>query len=451
MNRQNQPIKDADPKTGWRRHPVLFTALVCLVTAIVVFLSTFFSMMGYYRNEIENYRAHYVKISDKYDIGLIEAALGLLDAGSLFDLPDREDLTEAMIEAAIAAMGDRYGTFFTDVEYAAYSSDLAGEYVGIGVTIQQADDGNALIVLVHKDSPAERSGLLAGDQIVSVDGVRFADGYEAAFNSITGAAGSAAEVTYLRAGVESSVTVPRGDFIKQTVVSRIETYGESRIGYVHISGFDGHTYEQFRAAVTELEAPEANVSALIFDLRSNGGGLLSEVAKVLAYLLPDGVIAYVKYPGESHDYTISAKDGYVKSGSSSEEYCKGGHQITLPSAVLVNGKTASAAELFTASLRDYATPAFGSALDVTIVGTRTYGKGTVQTTYSLLNSGNMLKMTVAHYNPASNVNYDGEGITPDVVRELTEDEEAVSVFLRTQENDPQLTAALALLDQKVNP
>lgn len=451
MIERNPPIKEPETRTGWRRHPILFTALACFVTGIVVFLATFFSVTVRYRSEIEDYRAHYVRVSDKYDVGLVETALGLLDADSIYDLPDRETLTETMIEAAIAAMGDRYGTFFTDAEYAAYSARLDGDLFGIGVSLEEAADGNARIILVHRGSPADTGGLLAGDEIVSVDGVRFSDGFSAAFDAIAGKEGSVAEIVYLRGGVESSVSVTRGEYVKQTVVSRIETYGESRIGYVHISGFDGHTYEQFVSAISELESPEANVDALIFDLRQNGGGLLTEVSKVLAYLLPDGVIAYVDYRSESlSDYTISSEDGYLKSGSSSVLYCEGGHRITLPAAVLVDGNTASAAELFTASLRDYATPAFGSALDVTVVGTVTYGKGTVQTTYAL-GSGYKLKMTLAHYAPASGVNYDGVGIVPDVVRELTEDEAAISVFLRTRENDPQLSAALALLDQKVNP
>ena len=451
MNDQNQPIETTEPTPVWRSHPRLFTALACLVTGIVVFLATFFSITGYYRNEIEDYRAHYVKSSGKYDAGLLEAALGLLDTDSIHDLPDRQELTETMIEAAIAAMGDRYGTFFTDVEHAAYSSDLAGEFVGIGVTLQKTDGGNGRIVLVHRGSPAEESGLVAGDEIIAVDGVRFADGYDQAFDAVAGEAGSVVRITYLRAGAESTVEVTRAAVVKQTVVSRIETYGASRIGYVYISGFDEHTYEQFCEAVSYLESEEANVGALLFDLRNNGGGLLPEVAKVLAYLLPDGVIAYVDYKSDAHaDYAITAKDGYVRMGSSPSLYCEGGHRISLPVAVLVNGKTASAAELFTASLRDWATPAFGSALDVSIVGTNTYGKGTMQTTYRLA-AGAWLKMTVAHYSPPSNVNYDGEGIAPDLVKELTEDEEAVSVYLRTQGNDPQLVAALALLDQKVNP
>ena len=451
MIERNPPIKEPETRTGWRRHPILFTALACFVTGIVVFLATFFSVTVRYRSEIEDYRAHYARVSDKYDVGLVETALGLLDADSIYDLPDRETLTETMIEAAIAAMGDRYGTFFTDAEYAAYSARLDGDLFGIGVSLEEAADGNARIILAHRGSPADTGGLLAGDEIVSVDGVRFSDGFSAAFDAIAGKEGSVAEIVYLRGGVESSVSVTRGEYVKQTVVSRIETYGGSRIGYVHISGFDGHTYEQFVSAISELESPEANVDALIFDLRQNGGGLLTEVSKVLAYLLPDGVIAYVDYRSESlSDYTISAADGYLKSGSSSTLYCEGGHRITLPAAVLVDGNTASAAELFTASLRDWATPAFGSALDVTVVGTTTYGKGTVQTTYAL-GSGYKLKMTLAHYAPASGVNYDGVGIVPDVVRELTEDEAAISVFLRTRENDPQLSAALALLDQKVNP
>ena len=449
MNRQDEFLPP-EPKKKQSLPPLLVTVLSCVLVGLIVFAATFFSLTAYYSEKIDDYSENYVRKSDKYDAGLLEAALGLLDANSIFDLPDRTTLTETMIEAAISAMGDRYGAFFTDAEYAAYSSDLAGSFVGIGVTLQKNDDGNALVLLVHAGSPAEDAGLLAGDVLISVGGIRFADGYDEAFDSIVGEAGSTVEISFLRAGASMSATVTRAEVVKQTVISRIETYGTSRIGYVHITGFDGHTYEQFQNAVSGLE--NEGVDALIFDVRSNGGGLLSSVGKMLAYLLPDGVIAYVDYKSESlSDYTIASENGYVRSGSASPVlYCEGGHRITVPAAVLVNSKTASAAELFTAALRDYATPEFESALDVTVVGTTTYGKGTVQTTYSL-GADNALKMTVARYSPPSNVNYDGVGIQPGTVVELTEEQEKISVYLRTQENDPQLCAALALLDQKVNP
>ena len=449
MNRQDEFLPP-EPKKKQSLPPLLVTVLSCVLVGLIVFAATFFSLTAYYSEKIDDYSENYVRKSDKYDAGLLEAALGLLDANSIFDLPDRTTLTETMIEAAISAMGDRYGTFFTDAEYAAYSSDLAGSFVGIGVTLQKNDDGNALVLLVHAGSPAEDAGLLAGDVLISVGGIRFADGYDEAFDSIVGEAGSTVEISFLRAGASMSATVTRAEVVKQTVISRIETYGTNRIGYVHITGFDGHTYEQFQNAVSGLE--NEGVDALIFDVRSNGGGLLSSVGKMLAYLLPDGVIAYVDYKSESlSDYTIASENGYVRSGSASPVlYCEGGHRITVPAAVLVNSNTASAAELFTAALRDYATPEFESALDVTVVGTTTYGKGTVQTTYSL-GADNALKMTVARYSPPSNVNYDGVGIQPGTVVELTEEQEKISVYLRTQENDPQLCAALALLDQKVNP
>ena len=296
MNRQDEFLPP-EPKKKQSLPPLLVTVLSCVLVGLIVFAATFFSLTAYYSEKIDDYSENYVRKSDKYDAGLLEAALGLLDANSIFDLPDRTALTETMIEAAISAMGDRYGSFFTDAEYAAYSSDLAGSFVGIGVTLQKNDDGNALVLLVHAGSPAEDAGLLAGDVLISVGGIRFADGYDEAFDSIVGEAGSTVEISFLRAGASMSATVTRAEVVKQTVISRIETYGTSRIGYVHITGFDGHTYEQFQNAVSGLE--NEGVDALIFDVRSNGGGLLSSVGKMLAYLLPDGVIAYVDYKSES--------------------------------------------------------------------------------------------------------------------------------------------------------
>ena len=459
MNRQDEFASPEQKKETpiQKTRPLLVTLLACLLTGIVVFLATFFSLSGYYSSEIEDYRNNYVRRSDKYDPGLLEAALGLLDENSIFDLPDRETLTETMVEAAISAMGDRYGTFFTDAEYASYSSDLSGNFVGIGVTLQKNGDGNAEVVLVHAGSPAEQSGLLAGDVLTAIDGKLFSAGYDEAFNAIVGEAGTTVIVSYLRAGEPSLAVVTRAEVTKQTVISRIEVYGESKIGYVHITGFDGHTYDQLEAAVSELEGE--GIDGLIFDLRSNGGGLLSSVGKVLAYLLPDGVIAYVDYRSDSlADYTILAEDGYLKNGNGSPTlYHEGGHELSpdLPVAVLVNGGTASAAELFTAALRDYADPAFATQvgvtpLDVTVVGTLTYGKGTVQTTYTV-GADSYLKLTVARYSPPTNVNYDGVGITPGLVVDLPEEQAGISIYLRTRENDAQLAAALAFLDQKVNP
>ena len=456
MNRQDE-FPSPEQKKGSQPRPLLTTLLACLLTGIVVFLATFFSLSGYYSSEIEDYRNNYVRRSDKYDPGLLEAALGLLDENSIFDLPDRATLTETMVEAAILAMGDRYGTFFTDAEYASYSSDLSGNFVGIGVTLQKTGDGNAEVVLVHAGSPAEDAGLIAGDVLTEIDGIRFTDGYDEAFNAIVGEAGTTVEIYFLRAGEPSSTTVTRAEVTKQTVISRIEVLGESKIGYVHITGFDGHTYDQLEAAVATLE--HEGIDGLIFDLRSNGGGLLSSVGKVLAYLLPDGVIAYVDYRSDSlSDYTISAEDGYLKNGNGTPTlYHEGGHELSpdLPVAVLVNGGTASAAELFTAALRDYADPAFASEagvtpLDVTVVGTLTYGKGTVQTTYTV-GADSYLKLTVARYSPPTNVNYDGVGITPGLVVDLPEEQAGISIYLRTRENDAQLAAALAFLDQKINP
>ena len=399
-------------------HPILLAILCCILTGIVVFLSTFIPLTGYYSGAIAEYENNYVRIPDKYDVGLLEAALGLLDSNSIFELPDRAELTETMIEAVIAKMGDRYGTFFTDAEYLAYTSDLAGNFVGIGVSVNKDDDGNADVLLVHAGSPAEESGMLAGDVILSVDGIAFADGYEEAFNAIAGEAGSVVSVTVRRGGEALTFEITRASVEKQTVISRTETYNGHAVGYVLLTGFDGHTFAQFKAAVSTLE--EDGVEAFVFDVRSNGGGLLSEVGKVLSYLLPDGVIAYVDYASDAlSDYTISSEDGYMKSGSSTPFlYEEGGHRLTVPAAVLVNGSTASAAELFTAALRDYASDAFDRQIDVTLLGTTTYGKGTVQTTYSL-GSGCALKLSLARYSPPTNVNYDGIGIEPDVTVELT--------------------------------
>ena len=172
------------------------------------------------------------------------------------------------------------------------------------------------------------------------------------------------------------------------------------------------TLREFVDAVAAAE--NAGVSGLLFDLRYNGGGYLDTVAQMLAYLLPDGDISHIRYRSEAlKDYDIRAKDGKMTGASATLTAEEIAHEVTLPMAVLVNGSTASASELFTSALRDYAAndEAYPDFPDVAIVGSNTYGKGCLQTARSL-SDGSYLKMTVGLYDPPFGENYHGVGIAP---------------------------------------
>ena len=287
---------------------------------------------------------------------------------------------------------------------------------------------------------------MVGDRIVAVDGedaLRL--GYDETIDRIGGTketVGEAVSISVLRDGEQMTFSVVRAYMTKQTVVSKTFTEDGKTIGYVLLIGFNESTVDQLFEAVLAHEA--AGVDGLIFDVRSNGGGLLYSVSKILAFLLPDGMITHVDYASDLlSDYSISSEDGKLRVGGSSPTvYYEGGHAVSLPMAVLINGSTASAAELFAKALSDYSAE---GKLRCALVGTQSYGKGSVQTTDSSPFDSGALKITVAKYTPPSGVSYDGVGITPDCVIKLPEAYAGKSILSLSYENDTQLKGAIEVV------
>ncbi len=356
------------------------------------------------------------KTPDELEAQSLEELLFYLKEVAYFPLPDNFDHTGLDRADIVAATGDRYAQYFTEEEYAAYTADLGGNLVGIGVSITQYEQENLLgihVLATFQDAPATLAGMRAGDVIVGVDGVAVSDiGYQAALAAIAGEAGTTVTLACLRGTTPYTVTVTRNNCTKQTVHSRILSVGGTRIGYVYITEFDAVTTYQFVNAIEALET--AGVDKILFDLRGNPGGYLHTVCEMLAFALPDGDICSVDYGYESYeDYTVRSENGALV-GIGNATMQNGAplpisHSLTgIPLGVLIDGGTASAAELFTSALRDYAADGL---LDVTIFGTKSYGKGSMQSSVRLSN-GDHVKMTLALYNPPSGVNYNGVGILP---------------------------------------
>jgi carboxyl-terminal processing protease len=373
---------------------------------------------------------------------------------SVYGLADDDALVGMTAAEIVASTGDPYAAYFTKEEYEAYSADLNGNFVGIGVTVDRYLDttlGETVRVLcVFEGSPAQAAGLEAGDLITTVGDVAVADvGYVSAVSAVTGESGTSVTLTYYRAGEAHTVAATRAACVKQTVFSYLLTPSEgTSIGYVRVTTFDAVTTSQFCEAVDALEA--AGVDGFVFDLRYNGGGYLRTVCEMLAYLLPDGNICTVDYHSDllSDSIVYSAGDTlYMQDGVTYTTDALGNplnisHALTVPCAVLTNGSTASAAELFTSALRDYAADEAVSFPTVTIVGTNTYGKGCMQSTYRLAD-GSYVKLTVALYNPPCGTNYDGVGIAPTIVVENTVS--SSSLYLDPTGADPVREAAVLAL------
>lgn len=365
------------------------TALLCAVT----FTGTVFFMQHRERNLQEKYH----RLAD----------LDSFVQENYYTEYDNDELMNTMLKGYIAGLGDRYSQYLTPEEYSALKTREAGKTVGIGVTVTQNEEGYPLIIEVQENSPAENAGLKPEDVILAVDGEDILTmDYEEAINRIKGEENTAVILTVRHDGEEKEFSIIRESFDLRTSGGEML---DGHIGYIYITNFRENTADQFLTALNDLIAQGAD--ALIFDVRNDGGGLLSSLEKMLDPLLPEGEIATATYHGDKTETVLK---------SDAEE-------LNLPIAILVNGNTASAAELFSASLRDFK--------QAKLVGTQTFGKGIMQVTTPMQDGGG-LTLTVATYQTTKSECYHGVGLTPDIIIEPDEN----------SETDVQLEAAKKLFE-----
>lgn len=333
---------------------------------------------------------------------------------------DEEQLIYGVMSGYVYGAGDNFGEYMTPEMYKEYIQDSTGELVGIGVmVIEDWSTGYIQVVEIIPDSPAEASDIRVGDFIVKVGDTDAATvGYYRALDMMRGEEGSVAQFTVYRDGEYIDFNIKRRKIESVSVSHRM--YSDGITGIIRITGFEEPTADQFIAAMEDLK--EQGAERYVFDLRNNGGGLLTAITDTLDYLLPEGPII-----------RITDKEGGEEVISSDAS------EITAPMAVLVNGNTASAAELFTAALRDY-------EKSVT-VGTKTYGKGSMQTIIPL-DDGSAVRISFRMYSPPKSDNYHGVGIEPDITVELDESLKNVSLYVISDEEDNQLQAAIEALNKK---
>lgn len=332
------------------------------------------------------------------------------------DLTDKAQLTDALLTCFVEATGDRYAVYRNAEQYEDYNTDMSGSFVGIGVQVQYDPEANTITVTdVYEGSGAMEAGIKTGDLITAVDGVNLsAVGYQALVMSIRGEPNTTVTVTVLRSGVSLDLVATRRPVIEKSVRYSINS---DKLAYIKITGFKDNTAELFAEAVDNAQRDGAR--GIVFDLRGNPGGYLHSVISMLDYIGPDGlnIVSYKSYTDVTEQVFV-AEDG---------------HAVDLPMAVLINGNTASAAEIFSSALRDWSST---GDMNVVTVGECTYGKGVMQSTFSF-SDGSTLTMTVAYHNPPSGVNYDGVGVAPDV--EVQNDEGS----------DAQLTRAYLELEKLI--
>lgn len=330
---------------------------------------------------------------------------------------DDEQMEEYMYKGMMASLGDPYSAYYTSEEYEELTTETTGSYEGIGVVMQQdVDTGEVKVVRCYEGAPGEKAGLLPEDVLVEVNG-ESVSGMELSevVDKVKSSQDQVAHLTIAREGESEylEIDVPLEEVNIPVVQSEML---ESNIGYIALYEFTDQTEPQYMEAFEALK--DQGMERLIIDVRNNPGGLLTSVCDILGDILPEGLIVYTEDKnGEREEYT-----------------CDGENELDIPLAVLVNGNSASASEIFAGAIQDY-----GKG---TIVGTTTFGKGIVQSLIPF-NDGSAVKTTTAKYYTPSGRCIHGTGIQPDVEVELSEGlEQETSI---SHEEDNQLQKAIEVV------
>ncbi len=352
------------------------------VTLAIMFSTVTFIMTMIYAQKTFDSRVFNIKERETMYAKLAE--VDRLIRQKYYNPIDEKTLGENLVRGYIAGIEDKYGIYLTAEQYAETQSDYDGRMVDIGIVCSPDPGGYILIDKVYADSPAAVSELARGDLIIKVDELAVtAETYEAAVDALKGEPGTTVTVLVRRGSLEKSYTITR----RKVEVPTAEGRMIGSIGYIRISQFNDNTPDQFFKVMGQLM--DGGAQALVFDVRGNPGGTIDSVGKILDKLLPEGPIISATYRNSTTPQVLITSDA---------------EEIKLPMAVLINSKSASAAELFAQALKDYN--------KARAIGVTTYGKGSMQEIHKL-SDGSALDFTVARYNPPKSPNFEGIGVKPD--------------------------------------
>ncbi|NTU70590.1 MAG: PDZ domain-containing protein [Coriobacteriia bacterium] len=306
-------------------------------------------------------------------------------------VPAETSATAGAVEGLLQSNGDKYATYFDDTHFKAFNEDSMGSFGGIGVVLGEKD-GTTYITEVYKGTPAGRAGLLPGDEFRVIDGTRRTNWQTTdVVKKVRGEVGTKVTITLYRpkkgtahSGTEKEFTLTRATINYPNLKSEMI----DGVGYMRLGQFNANAESDVAKAIASLTKKGAK--SLILDLRSDPGGLLDEAVSVSSLFIKDGVIVRVDERGKPED----------------EIKATGRKMTDLPLVVLIDGDSASASEITAGALQDY-----GRA---TLVGEKSYGKGSVQTVEAV-SWGGGVKFTIAHYLTPKKRVINGKGLTPDVV------------------------------------
>lgn len=323
-------------------------------------------------------------------------------------------LMRGAIEGMLDALGDQHTSYMTPEEFTQANESLEGEYEGIGAWVDITGD-YVEIISPMKGSPAAEAGLQPNDKVIAVDSEDMAGvPGDLVLQRILGPAGTDVTLTIQRNSETFDVTITRANIVVPTV--ELEML-ENGIAYIALLNYGSNTTQQLRNALQELL--DQDPRGLIFDLRNNGGGYLNTAIQVVSEFISEGVVMYEEY-GNGETFAYDA--------------IPGGLATEIPLVVLVNEGTASASEITAGAIQDY-----GRA---PLVGVTTYGKGSVQNWIALEDNAGGVRITIARWLTPDGRQISGEGLTPEYVIEMTEED-------YEEDRDPQLKKAVEVLEERI--
>lgn len=328
----------------------------------------------------------------------LSANLDLSEAQQIYDILkkkydgklDTQKLEDGLKKGLVDAVGDQYTVYFSEKEAEQFADDLNGTFTGIGAELGKRND-NIVVVAPVDGSPAQKAGLKAGDIIVKVDGKDSTQwSVDTAVTKIRGKAGTDVVLNVVRDGKPQDITITRAEITVPSVTSEVI----DGVGYLKISRFSDDTADLAKQAATSFK--QQNVSGVVVDVRDNGGGLLDSAVNVAGIWLDNKVVVEERQGGRTTDALRTGSNTILEG---------------VPTVMLINGGSASASEILAGALHDHGV--------ATLLGKKSFGKGSVQELIDLP-SGGKLKVTVARWYTPKGKNIDKEGINPDKEVDLTD-------------------------------
>ncbi|MDX9887774.1 MAG: S41 family peptidase [Anaerovoracaceae bacterium] len=349
-------------------------AIFLLTNDSVILSDRQYQTMKYMTEKYDKTEQLYTAIQDNYYIGV-----------------EDDPLLEGIYKGLLWGLNDPYSEYLTSREYEDLMVSTMGEFEGIGVTITADTNGNIVVVSTIEGTPADQAGLKTGDVITMVDKEPYnGSQLSKAAGAMRGEKGTRVTITYWREGVTTDVVLTRAKIVDKSIYSKMLT---EDLAYIRITQFEKNTDKDFQLTLNQLE--ESGVKGIIIDLRNNGGGLIDSGINIADMLLGEGTITYLENNKKERNYYNSEDSA-----------------TTIPYILLINEGTASTSEILAAAIQDNR----GGR----IIGTKSFGKGVVQSV-EMLADGDALKLTVMqYYSPKGNI-IQGKGVTPDVIVEDIEE------------------------------